>query len=161
MCGDFWAGDYAFSEPESRALRDFISDHKDELKFVINFHTSGNDFIWPFNGRQSNDIDERAPGYLQIFQDITNHAHFPDGIKHGNSFEVMGDQMGGDADDYILDSFGIPSVTSELGADSQYINDWKCSSAEVCFDILHQNSNWIDYVFTNLGRYSAHVHQKK
>lgn len=67
LCGDFWPGDEAFSEPESRAIRDFIGAHKNELKFVINCHTSGNEFIWPFNGREPNDIENRAPGYLAMF----------------------------------------------------------------------------------------------
>jgi hypothetical protein len=33
----------------------------------------------------------------------------------GNSYEVIGDTMGGDADDYIMSTYGIPSVTSEMG----------------------------------------------
>jgi carboxypeptidase T len=56
LCGDFWPGTEAFSEPESRALRDFVSAHTSDLKFVINCHTSGNEFIWPYNGREPNDI---------------------------------------------------------------------------------------------------------
>mmetsp|Transcript_29327 Transcript_29327/g.44184 ORF Transcript_29327/g.44184 Transcript_29327/m.44184 type:complete len:140 (+) Transcript_29327:1291-1710(+) len=67
LCGDYWPGDHAFSEPETRSLRDFIAANKEDIKFVINCHTSGNEFIWPFNGREPNDIDERAPGYLAIF----------------------------------------------------------------------------------------------
>ena len=66
-CGDYWPGSEAFSEPESRALRDFVAKNKNELKFVINCHTSGNDFIWPYNGREPNDISTRNPGYLSIF----------------------------------------------------------------------------------------------
>lgn len=69
-CGEYWPGDKAFSEPESQALRDFISANKQTLKFVINIHTSGQEFIWPFNGRQPNDIESRSPGYLEMFQDI-------------------------------------------------------------------------------------------
>lgn len=115
LCGDFWPGDQPFSEPETRALRDFIASKKSELKFVINCHTSGNEFIWPFNGREPNDIDKRAPGYLAIFQDIATNAYFPDGTMKGNSYEVIGDKMGGDQDDFILGTYGIPSVTSEMG----------------------------------------------
>lgn len=70
LCGDYWPGEEPFSEPESRALRDFVSAHKQEIKFVINCHTSGNEFIWPYNGREPNDISKRNPGYLAIFQDI-------------------------------------------------------------------------------------------
>lgn len=67
LCGDYWPGEEAFSEPESRALRDYVGQHKSEIKFIINCHTSGNDFIWPFNGREHNDIESRAPGILSVF----------------------------------------------------------------------------------------------
>jgi len=150
LCGDFWPGSEAFSEPETRALRDFIATKKNELKFVINCHTSGNEFIWPFNGREPNDIETRAPGYLAIFQDIAENAPFPDGVMKGNSYEVIGDQMGGDQDDYILSTYGIPSVTSEMGFFGQYIQDWRCQSKAVCFEILRENSRWIEYIFGNL-----------
>jgi len=41
VCGDFWPGSEPFSEPESRALRDFVHAHTSDIKFVINCHTSG------------------------------------------------------------------------------------------------------------------------
>jgi hypothetical protein len=50
-----------------------------ELKFVINCHTSGNQFIWPYNAKDPNDIETRSPGYLAIFKDIVKNAPFPDG----------------------------------------------------------------------------------
>lgn len=64
LCGDYWPGAEAFSEPESKALRDFIAAERNTIKFVINCHTSGNQFIWPFNGINHNDIETRAPGML-------------------------------------------------------------------------------------------------
>jgi hypothetical protein len=75
----------------------------------------------------------------------------------GNSYEVIGDKMGGDADDYMLDTFGIPSITAEMGYFGQFINDWRCQSKSVCFEIIRENSRWIEYIFTNIGRISAHV----
>lgn len=33
----------------------------------------------------------------------------------GNSYEVIGETMGGDSDDFIMSTYGIPSVTSEMG----------------------------------------------
>jgi murein tripeptide amidase MpaA len=126
LCSDYWPGEDAFSEPESRALRDFVGAHKSEIKFIINCHTSGNEFIWPYNGRDHNDIDDRNPGYLAIFQDIAKNAPFPSDVMKGNSHEVIGDRMGGDQDDYMLATYGIPSVTSEMGFFGQYIKDWRC-----------------------------------
>ena len=46
----FYNGQKPFSEPETQAYRDFLTKHQDEVKFVINMHSNGNAFIWPFNG---------------------------------------------------------------------------------------------------------------
>ena len=56
MCGDFWLGDTPFSEPETKDMKDFVVKNKNKLKFIIKYHTSGNEFIWPFDGREPNDI---------------------------------------------------------------------------------------------------------
>ena len=157
LCGDYWPGDQAFSEPESRALRDFVSTHRNDIKFVINCHTSGNEFIWPYNGVEHNDIDTRNPGYIAIFQDIVKNAAFPEGVLKGNSYEVIGDQMGGDCDDFIMGTYGIPSVTSEMGFFGQYIKDWRCQSKGVCFEIIRENSRWIEYIFQNIASIAEKV----
>lgn len=134
-------------------MRAFLELKKDDLRFVINFHSNGNSFIWPFNGRENNDIERRAPGVLAIMKDIVNHAQFPADVKSGNSFEVIKETVGGDADDYITATYGIPSVTSELGVMSQFVNDWVIRSKEDAYDILSQNTKWVDYVFTHLPNY--------
>ena len=160
LCGDYWPGDEAFSEPETRAIRDFVASKKEELKFIFNCHTSGNEFIWPFNGRDHNDIEKRAPGTLAIFQDIADHAPFPEGVMKGNSYEVIGDVMGGDSDDYMLATYGIPSVTTEMGFFGQFIKDWRCQSKAVCFEILSQNTRWMEYVFKHVNDIATHVFPK-
>ena len=55
-CGECYRGKEAFSEPESRAIRDFLTAHSDQVKFVYNFHSNGNMWIYPYNGREKNDI---------------------------------------------------------------------------------------------------------
>ena len=72
----------------------------------------------------------------------------------GNSYEVIGDKMGGDADDYMLETFGIPSITSEMGFFGQFIKDWRCQYKSVCYEILRENAQWIEYIFTNVGRFA-------
>jgi hypothetical protein len=71
--------------------------------------------MWPFNGRKVNDIERRAPGVMPILQDIVANAQFPPNVKTGNAYEVISDKVGGDADDWIMETFRIPSVTSEIG----------------------------------------------
>ena len=38
---DTYQGPQAFSEPETQAMRDFLTARKDEIKFVYNFHCAG------------------------------------------------------------------------------------------------------------------------
>ena len=66
-CGECYRGPYAFSEPETRALRDFLFAHKKEIKFVVNFHSYGNQWIYPYNGKADNDIAKRNPQALAVF----------------------------------------------------------------------------------------------
>ena len=79
-----------------------------------------------------NDIEIRRPGIKQIFEEITYDAVFPKHVrKGGNSYQILGDPIGGDMDDWVLDTYGIPSITSELGDDDQYKNYWENKSPEV------------------------------
>jgi hypothetical protein len=96
-------------------MRDFLASKKSELSFVVNFHSNGNSFMWPFNGRNPNDLETRAPGVLSVVKDITENAKFPQNLATGNSWQVIEEKVGGDADDYITATYGIPSITSEIG----------------------------------------------
>ena len=78
----------------------------------------------------------------------------------GNSYEVIGDKMGGDADDYTLATFGIPSVTSEMGYFGQYIKDWRCQTKAVCYEILRDNARWIEYVMSHITTIADQVHPR-
>ena len=66
------------------------------MSFVVNMHSNGNAFIYPFNGRQKNDIEERRPGIMNIFSQISKEAPFPAGEQKGTSKELMGITIGGD-----------------------------------------------------------------
>lgn len=46
-------GPSAFSEPETQAIKNFLTSKKDEVKMVLNFHSYGNDFIYPYSGDQA------------------------------------------------------------------------------------------------------------
>ena len=138
-CSEYYAGPEPFSEKETQAIRSFMDSHQDEVRFVINFHSNGNSFMWPFNGRSPNDIEKRAPGVLPIMTQITSQATFPPNLKMGNAYNVISEKVGGDADDYITGTYGIPSVTSEIGFIDQFIEDWVVKSKEIGFDICKLN----------------------
>ena len=124
-CSTNFPGKEAFSEPETQAYKEFLTAHKNELAFVINIHSNGNAFIYPFNGVAENDIEARRPGVMDIFQKIKKEAPFPPGEQFGNSKEVMGLTLGGTQDDWTLGQLGIPSVTAEVGNVIQFKDEWQ------------------------------------
>jgi hypothetical protein len=65
-----------------------LTQKKSEIDFVINTHSNGNAFIYPFNGR-SNHIKESRPTILPIFTEISEKAPFPDFELTGTSKVVM------------------------------------------------------------------------
>ena len=73
-CSECYRGPEPFSEPETKAVRSFIDQHKKQIKFIYNFHSNGNMWIYPYNGRVENDIEKRNPGILPIFQEIEEQA---------------------------------------------------------------------------------------
>ena len=136
-----------------------MEDHKDEIRFVINFHSNGNSFIWPYNSKKVNDISKRNPQCLAVLQDVVNNAQFPPNVKTGNAFDAIKETVGGDADDWIMETYGIPSVTSEIGYENQFIEDWVVKSKEMALDIVKNNSIWLDYIFKKLPTYAMQLNK--
>ena len=106
------------------AYRDFVQSKEGHLSFVVNMHSNGNAFIYPFNGRNENDIERRRPGVLSIFQQISNDAPFMAGTKKGTAKQLMGITVGGDQDDWTVAATGVPSVTAEIGDIDQFVDEW-------------------------------------
>lgn len=74
-CDQTYKGTAAFSEPETRAVRDFIAERKNELKFVYNFHCAGNQFFIPFNGKFPNALTStKFKPIYDIFKEIAEEA---------------------------------------------------------------------------------------
>jgi hypothetical protein len=48
ICADDYRGPWAFSEPETQAMRNFINQWP-TIKIAVNLHAFGNLFIHPFN----------------------------------------------------------------------------------------------------------------
>ena len=55
----------------------------------------------------------------------------------------MGKVIKGDADDYVLEQFGIPSITAEIGSAADYLDDWLCKNEKMCFSLLNDNYQWV------------------
>ena len=57
-CSNSYRGEAPFSESETQAVRDFILDHQETLKFVVNYQAYGNMLIIPFSGELNEELSE-------------------------------------------------------------------------------------------------------
>ena len=55
--------------------------------------------------------------------------------------------IGGDMDDWIADTFKIPSVTNELGDMSLYNDEWEAKTDSIAYLIVSENYDWLEYTF--------------
>lgn len=49
VCSESFPGKEAFSEPETRAMRDMLRKYNSTIKFAYNFHSYGPMYVWPYN----------------------------------------------------------------------------------------------------------------
>jgi len=122
--GETYHGTAPFSEPETRAMRDFLTKKQKEIKFVYNFHCAGNQFILPYNGELPNKLATEQPDTKKFFQELIQESTFADGYDIGPSTETIGIVAGGDAGDWINHALGIMAAEAELGKWSAYNEQW-------------------------------------
>lgn len=135
-CDESFEGDHPFSEPETQAIRDFLTSHKDEIKFVYNFHSYGNMYLWPYNGEKPNGIGDENPGALQVYNEIWNDSHFPTGTLRGNAWEALRYSSSGEQSDWILSELGIPSICPELGSTDLFSYSFILPYRRLVFNVL-------------------------
>ena len=150
-CAGNFAGEAPFSEPETRAIRDFLVARKDEIKFVYNFHSYANMWLWPFNSKQKNDLHIRNPAVFSIFQEIVNEAPFPHQMLTGNAKDALGYTSSGEQSDWILGALGIPSICPELGTDDIFAHEFKIKYLPVLRRVLEDNIGWLEHTYHKIG----------
>lgn len=146
-CSDSFPGPYAFSEPESKAMRDMLYKYQDDIKFVYNFHAFGPMYVWPYNGQLENQLAIDNPQAQRIFNEIWDEATFPSTTLKGNAIDTVGYQATGECNDYIMKQFNIPSVSPELANDDFFSNDFFLKYDYVVRGVLKDNYPWIKHTF--------------
>lgn len=100
-----YRGPEPFSEPETRAVRDFCMAH--DFLFTLNYHTSGNLLIYPWAYSDA-PADSAFVRYGQLFTRYNNYTY-------GTSSETVGYAVNGSSDDWMLSDGGTFSFTPEVG----------------------------------------------
>ena len=135
-CAEDFSGPFPFSEPETRAMRDFIFKNVNEIKFVYNFHAYGNMFVTPFNAIAGNLIQDAFPRQFALFEEIIAEGHPANGLKVGTAHDLLGYTSPGEASDWILAATGIPAISPELGTDDKATNSFRLDTPELVIDVL-------------------------
>ena len=115
QCSELYPGKGPFSEPETQAMRDFLTKHKEELSFVYNFHCAGNMYIFPYNTESPNLAATEIPATYSLFQDIIAEGEFPSTFTIGPAAEVLNMYTGGSSGDWINNKLGVPAAEVEIG----------------------------------------------
>ncbi len=98
-----YRGPSAFSEPESQAMRDFITPKN--IKTHINYHSYGNVMIYPWGY-----TDEQTPD-SNIYNSFTADMSVWNGYGYGNSTNTIGYQSNGTVRDW---SYGEQTVKNKI-----------------------------------------------
>lgn len=99
--GENCVGGFPFSEPESRALRDFTLEI--QPSYTVSFHTKGEEIYWYF-GQPT----KAALRDFRIGKALSQSTGYPLRLANGS--------VGG-YKDWCIQTLGIPSYTVELGCD--------------------------------------------
>src|SRR5690606_34760001 len=100
-----YRGPEAFSEPETRAVKQFIEEH--DIRVALNYHGFGNYFIYPWGY-----TTEPSPE-LEAFQNYVELMTLDNGFEGGNSLQTVGYLVNGCSDDWMYGTHGIYAMTPE------------------------------------------------
>ncbi|XP_050533724.1 carboxypeptidase B-like isoform X1 [Daktulosphaira vitifoliae] len=113
-CQDTFAGTHAFSEPETRAVSDFILDHKDRFQVYISLHSYSQMWLVPWSHSR-----KRIEDYDDLMY-VARHATEAIKMRHGTNYRLGSSpgllySISGNSDDWAKGKAGIKySYTIEL-----------------------------------------------
>ena len=102
-----YRGDDPFSEPETRAVRDFVAEHNFAL--ALNYHAYGNFLLYPWGFDGSINPDST------IFANFGELLTSKSGYKAGTTAQTLGYLANGVAADWMYAVHDVIAVTPELG----------------------------------------------
>ncbi|XP_049786272.1 carboxypeptidase B-like [Schistocerca cancellata] len=119
-CGEAYAGEGPFSEPETRALRDYILKNADRIKLYLTLHSYGGYILYPWG------YTTELPEDWEILHALAEEANAAQVAAGGQNFTIGSSRnamypVSGNSDDWVKAVAGVPlSYTIELpGGGSQ------------------------------------------
>ncbi len=107
--GETYRGPSAFSEPETQALRDFVSAH--DIRIALNTHTYSDLLIYPW-GYEADLYTPDSAAFVDAARVMTR----VNGYLAGTGNQTVGYLTNGDADDWMYGAEGVLAMTPEIGS---------------------------------------------
>ena len=115
-CAEDYRGSAMFSEPETKAIRDFVGQHPN-IKAALNYHSYGENLFWPYSCVKKKNSETEAQANL--FKSIANELTLLNSYKASNVYDALHYNAAGDATDWMFDKHGIIAFTPEVGPNDQ------------------------------------------
>jgi hypothetical protein len=137
---DTYRGPVAFSEPETRMMKQFCETH--HFITAFNAHTYGNDLIYPW-GHQTNTLTPDSTLFDRWGKKMVEVNNYLSGLGS----LALGYYTSGDSDDWMYGEQNtkvkIFSMTPEVGADVQPSGFWPPANqiTDICIDAASMNLN--------------------
>lgn len=126
------AGDYPLSEPETRAVVDFLMAHRN-ICGMLNYHTYSGVLLRPYSDRPDSEMPDFDLKTFKLLGDrCTELTGFPNvSTFHDFSYDTK-NRTTGTFDDWAYDHYGVHCFTMELWS------PWEDAGIEV-------GTNWLDF----------------
>lgn len=104
---DTYCGPYAFSEPETQALRDLLNNPSHQFKYALNYHSYGRHMLFPWAYTSSWVAEPDRSYYVSLAQYLLETLT---GWDYGNDYTCLGYVASGNAVDWLYDGAGHSKV---------------------------------------------------
>jgi len=115
-CDEDYQGKQPFSEPETRAIKDFVG--RSNFTVALNFHSFGKFLLLPWSCGTREMSEEESKFYLALGADLVEENHY----TRGHSFKMIGYAVDGDAADWMYDAHNIYAMSPEVGPHDDWVN---------------------------------------
>ena len=117
-CEEDYRGEYAFSEPETQAIRSYVNS-RDNIVTGINMHTYGNAWIFPFNfvhDSHNGLLLKKKPKFYRFYKEFVNEMRKKHEVAaFGNAQKTVQYPTNGEAGDWLTARNNIVNLDVELG----------------------------------------------
>ena len=132
-CNETYRGTFAFSEPETQAIRDFVEAH--DFPVAFNYHSYSNLLLYPFGYTYNNPMNQDD---LNTFIEIGEELVSENNYYLGTGVDILY-PVNGEACDWMYGDQGIFAYTPEVGSSSDGF--WPSTSRIIplCEENLYAN----------------------